>query len=130
VSACALWQGTQRLVAVIVDDDGGLRPPITVPATPNNAHHLLTYLATAGVQTVILAEASHNLIAQAHALNLPVRLVPGDLLDAIRAAVGLDHRPPRHTAMLLARWYLIPALRRHLRVARPPAPRKNQLDLL
>jgi hypothetical protein len=130
VSACALWQGTQRLSAVIVNDDGGLRPPITVPATPNNAHHLLTYLATAGVDNLIIAEASHSLIAQAHALNLPVRLVPCDLLEAIRTAVGLDRRPPRHTAILLARWYLIPALRRHLRVARAPAPQKNQLDLL
>jgi len=130
VSVCALWQGTQRLAAVIVNDDGELRPPITVPATPNNAHHVLTYLATARVDTLIIAEASHRLIAQAHALELPVRLVPRDLLDAIRTATGLDHRPPRHTAILLARWYLTPALRLHLRETRAPVRRENQLDLL
>ena len=130
MSVCALWQGTQRLAAVIVNHDGQLRPPITVPATHNNAHHLLTYLATAGVDTLIIAEQSHSLIAQAHALKLPVRLVPRDLLDAMRTAAGLDHRPPRNTAILLARWYLTPALRLHLRATRPPAPQENQLDLL
>lgn len=130
MSACALWQGTGRLAAVIIDDDGELRPPITVPATPNNAQHLLSYLATAGVDTLIITEASHSLIAQAHALELPVRLVPRDLLEAIRTAAGLDHRPPRHTAILLARWYLTPALRLHLRETRTPAPQENQLDLL
>ena len=111
MSVCALWQSTRRLAAVLVDDDGALRRPITVPATPGNAHHLLSYLATAGVATVILAEGSHRLIAQAHALQLPVRLAPRDLLEAIRTATGLDRRPPRHTAILLARWSLTPALR-------------------
>jgi len=130
VSVCALWQGTRRLIAVIIDDDAKLRPPITVPATPTNTHHLLSYLATAGVDTLILAEPSHSLIAQAHALELAVHLVPRDLLNAIRTTTGLDHRPPRNTAILLARWYLTPALRLHLRASRAPAPRKKQLDLL
>jgi len=131
VSVCALWQGTQRLAAVIIDDDDGeLRPPITIPATPDNAHHLLTYLATAGVDTLIIGEDSRSLIAQAHGLKLAVHLVPHDLLEAIRTAAGLDHRPPRNTAILLARWYLTPALRLHLRATRAPAPQKNQLDLL
>ncbi len=130
MSLCALWQGSRRLVAVIIDDDLQLRPPITVPATPDNAHHLLTYLATAGVHTLILSEASHSLIVQAHALKLAVRLVPRDLLNAIRTATGLDYRPPRNTAILIARWYLAPALRLHLRETRAPAPRENQLDLL
>jgi len=130
VSRCALWQGSRRLIAIIIDDDRQLRPPITVPATPSNAHHLLTYLATAGVDTLILAEPSHGLIAQAHALALAVRLVPRDLLDAIRTATGLDHRPPRHTAILLARWYLTPALRLHLRETRAPTLRENQFDLV
>ena len=130
MSVCALWQSTRRLAAVIVDDDGALRRPITVPATPGNAHHLLSYLATAGVATVILAEGSHRLIAQAHALKLPVRLAPRDLLEAVRIATGLDHRPPRHTAILLARWSLTPALRLHLREYRAPISPEKQLDLL
>ena len=130
MSVCALWQGPRRLVAVIINDDGKLRPPITVAATPSNARHLLSYLTTVGVDTLILDEASHSLIAQAHAFKLAVRLIPRDLLNAIRIVTGLDHRPARNTAILLARWYLAPALRRHLRETRTPEPRENQLDLL
>jgi hypothetical protein len=123
VSVCGLWDSTRRLVAVILDDDGKPRPPITVPATPNNAQHLLTYLAAIDIATLIVPERSHILIDQALGLKLAVRLVPNDLLDAIRTAVGLNHRPPRDTAMLLARWYLTPTLRLHLREFRPsPIP--------
>ena len=129
MSVCALWQGTRRLVAVIVEDDGHLRPPISVPATPSNAQYLLTYLAAIDIGTLIVAERSHTLIAQARALKLAVCLVPHDLLDAIRTAVGLKHRAPRHTAMLLARWYLTPTLRLHLRELRAPAIQEKQLAL-
>lgn len=130
MSPCALWQGSRRLAPVIIDDERQLRPPITVPATPDNAHHLLTYLATAGVDTLILSEASHSLIVQAHAFKLAVRVLPRDLLDALRTTTGLHHRPPRNTAILIARWYLTPALRMHLRDPRAPLPQENQLDLL
>ncbi len=129
MNVCGLWQGVQRLAAVIADEEGGLRAPITVRATPQNTHHLLDYLVTAGIDTLILAERSHGLIAHAHARNLHVRLAPHDLLEAIRAATALHHRPPRYTASLLARWPFTPALRLHLRDVQPTAPRKNQLTL-
>jgi hypothetical protein len=129
MSLCGLWQGVGRLAAVIADEDGSLRPPITVRATPQNTHHLLDYLVTAGIDTLILAERSHGLIAQARERRLHVRLVPHDLLDGIRAATALNHRPPRFTAILLARWPFTPALRLHLRELQPTAPRKNQLAL-
>ena len=45
MSVCGLWQGAHRLFAVIIDDNGQLRPPITAPATPDYAHHLLSYRA-------------------------------------------------------------------------------------
>lgn len=129
MNVCGLWQGGQRLAAVIADEHGGLRAPITVRATPQNTHHLLDYLVTADIDTLILAERSHGLIAQAHVRRLHVRLVPHDLLEGIRAATALNHRPPRYTASLLARWPFTPALRSHLRDLRPTAPRKNQLAL-
>ena len=130
MSVCGLWQGTHRLFAAIIDDDGELRPVITAPATRDNAHHLLSYLATAGVDTLIIAERSHFLIANAQRLKLEIRLVPCELLNAIRAATGLNHRPPRNTAILLARWPLIPVLRLHLRKLRvPAASQENQLPL-
>jgi len=129
VNVCGLWQGSHRLAAVIADEHGGLRPPITVRASPQNTHHLLDYLVTAGIDTLILAERSHGLIAQAHERRLHLRLVPYDLLEGIRAATALHHRPPRYTASLLARWPFTPALRLHLRDVQPTAPRKNQLAL-
>jgi len=129
MNVCGLWQGTHRLAAAIANDDGTLRPPITTPATPHHTHHLLDYLVTAGIDTLILAERSHSLIAQAHARQLHVRLVPHDLLEGIRNATAINHRPARHTAILLARWPFAPALRLHLREFRPTQPRKNQLPL-
>ena len=129
MNVCGLWQGVQRLAAVIADEHGGLRAPITVRATPQNTQHLLDYLVTADIDTLILAERSYPLITQAHARRLHVRLVPHDLLEDIRQATALNHRPPRFTAILLARWPFTPALRSHLRDVRPTAPRKNQLAL-
>jgi hypothetical protein len=129
VSVCGLWDSTRRVVAVIIDDDGKPRPPITVPARASNTQHLLTYLGAIDIGTLILAERTHTLIDQALGLKLAVRLVPHDLLDAIRTAVGLNHRPPRDTAMLLARWYLTPTLRVHLREFRAPPIPEQQLAL-
>ncbi len=129
MNVCGLWQGVQRLAAVIADEDGTLRPPITTSATPEHIGHLLDYLVTADIDTLILAERSHCLIAQARERRLHVRLVPYDLLEGIRQATALNHRPPRFTAILLARWPFTPALRSHLRDIRPTAPQKSQLAL-
>jgi hypothetical protein len=129
MNVCGLWQGSHRLAAVIANDDGTLRLPITTPATPDHTRHLLDYLVTAGIDTLILAERSHFLIAQAQTRQLHVRLVPHGLLEGIRDATAIKHRPPRHTAVLLARWPFTPALRLHLREARPAQPQKDQLAL-
>jgi hypothetical protein len=129
MNVCGLWQGAHQLAAVIAHDDGSLRPPITAPATPDHTRHLLDYLVTAGIDTLILPERSHVLITLAHAREFHVRLVPHDLLTGIRDATALNHRPARYTAILLARWPFTPALRLHLREFRPAQPRKNQLAL-
>jgi hypothetical protein len=65
MNVCGLWQGSHRLAATIANEDGTLRPPITTPATPEHIGQLLDYLVTAGIDTLILAERSHCLIAQA-----------------------------------------------------------------
>jgi hypothetical protein len=129
MSVCGLWQGPRRLVAVILDEDGYQRRPITVPLSPANTHHLLAYLAAIDIGMLILPERSHTLIAQALALPLPLRLVPDYLLDAIRTASGHNHRPPRNTALMLARWHTIPTLRPYLREFRPPPVPEKQLPL-
>lgn len=129
MTVCGIWQGNRRLVAVIATDDGALRPPITAPDNQDNAHHLLDYLAAIDIGILILSEHSHTLIAKARALNLDLRLAPHDLLQAIRTAAGLIHRSPRDTASLLARWYLTPTLRLHLRRFRAIAIHQKQIAL-
>jgi hypothetical protein len=128
MTVCGLWQGVQRLAAAIANEDGLLRPPITVPANSNNARHLLDYLADSEINTLVLAEYSHSLITLAHARRLRVRLVPYDLFEGIRIATALNRRPPRHTAILLARWPFTPA-RYYLREFKPITPQKSQLPL-
>ncbi len=129
MNVCGLWQGSHRLAAVIANGDGTLRPPITSPATPDHTRLLLDYLVTAGIDTLILAERCHSLIAQGQARQLHVRLVPYGLLEGIRDATAIKHRPPRYTAVLLARWHFSPTLRLLLRDAPPAQPGKNQLAL-
>ena len=129
MSVCGLWQGPRRLVAVILDDEGYPCPPLTVPLSPANTHHLLAYLAALDIGTLILSDRSYPLIIQALALKLPLRLVPDSLLDAIRTASGHNHRPARNTALMLARWHTIPTLRPYLREFRPPPVPEKQLPL-
>ncbi len=129
MTICGLWQGGRRLAAAIAGDDGVLRPAITTPATPEHTNHVLDYLVAAGVDTLILDERSQFLITGAHARRLRVRLVPHDLLEGIREATAMTQRPPRYTAVLLARWPFAPALRVLLREARPSQPQKHQIPL-
>jgi len=128
MNVCGVWQGVQRLAAAIANDDGILRSPITVPATSDNARHLLDYLADADIDTLILAEYSYSLITLAHARHLRLRLVPHDLFEGIRIATALNRRSPRHTAILLARWPFTPA-RSYLREFTPITPQKTQIPL-
>jgi len=130
MSPCGVWQSTQRLIAVIVNNDAGEpRAPITTRRTPEHRAILLDYLATTGIDTLVVVERSQPLIAQAFAAHLRVYTVPHDLLEAIRHTTGLNHRPLRHSAALLARWNQNSALRIHLRKALPPHSHRQQLAL-
>jgi hypothetical protein len=130
MSACGLWATSRRLCAVIVDDTGRARPPISAARTPQACATLLAWLSSTDVRTLVLSECSGSLIAQAHAANLCVHLAPHELFEAIRLAAGLTHRPHRYTAGLLARWPLAPGLRRHLHRSLPQDQSAQQLPLL
>lgn len=130
MSVCGLWTSPKRLFAVLIDDTGRARPPISAPPTPQARAALLNWLATCAVDAVVLGERNRDLIDLAHVLRLHVEIAPAELLHAIRHAAGLTQRPPRHTAVLLARWYLTPALRRYLRAPPPSPPLDRQLPLL
>ena len=131
MNACGLWPGARRLYAVIVDDDGQLRRrPICADQTREACESLLAWLALSDITTVVLSDRSHLLIAHARAACLNLELVPHPLLEAVRRVAGLDHRSPRYTAALLARWHLTPLLRAHLRHSHITEQSASQLPLL
>jgi hypothetical protein len=129
MSVCGLWKSAHRLIAVIVHDDGTAQPPTTVPATPENTRHLLNYLVTAEIGTLILNEAHHDLLSSADCLPVNVWLIPADLIQGLRTATRLDRKSADHTAYLLAHVYFIKSLRLHLRPFRAPPPHREQLVL-
>jgi hypothetical protein len=128
-SVCGLWLGAHSLCAVIIEEGGQTRLPVTGPCTPEACASVLAWLATSEVHTLVLTERAEALIAQAHAARLCVELVPHPLLEAIRSAAGLTQRAPCHSAALLARWYFTPGLREHLRQWREPACAAEQHPL-
>jgi hypothetical protein len=119
-SVCGLWLSAHSLCAVIIEDSGQQRLPVTGPCTLEACASVLAWLATSEVHTLVLSERAQALIAQAHASQLRIELVPHDLLEAIRSAAGLTHRAPCHSAALLARWHFTRGLREHLRELRAP----------
>jgi hypothetical protein len=129
MSPCGVWQSSQRLIAVIVNDAGEPCAPITTRRIPEHCATLLHYLVTVSIDALVVTERSYQLIAQAHAAKLCVYTVPHDLLEAIRHATGLNQRPLRYTAALLARWPLNPTLRIYLREPRPQPTHDKQLAL-
>ncbi len=73
MNVCGLWQGSHRLAAVIANDDGTLRPPITTPATPDHTRHLLDYLVTAGIDTRSRVQSKPEATENP---DLPIYLLP------------------------------------------------------
>jgi hypothetical protein len=126
-----LWPARSKLLAVIVDERGRQPAPISAVRTTEAAAALIAWLDTT-VDALVVSDRDRPLIelARAAAATLPLALAPHELLEAIRAAAGFTHRPQRHTAAFLARWYLSPALRRYLRQDVAPAVERDQLPLL
>ena len=130
MTVCGLWPSPRRLIAVIVDDQGKLAPPITALKTEQACSALLAWLNNGDLDAAVLSDRDALLINLAQAVKLPVQLIPHDLLQAIRVVTGYTHRPHAHTAALLARWYLSPRLRRFLRTAVVMTKQPDQLKLL
>ena len=129
-AVCGLWAGPRRSAAVLIDPVTQRQLPVSLANTEQARGALLAWLAERSAQLVIpdtllgqpfLNQASHTPVV--------VWIAPSALLEAIRLATGLTHRPPKQTAALLARWPTAPALRpflRRLAVSRSP----DQLALL
>jgi hypothetical protein len=130
MSVCGLWWTRKRLIAVIVDDAGRPCAPITAAPTRDACAGLLAWLATTAIDALVLSDHSGPIIELARTAKLHIHLAPHHLLTAIRSAAGLIQRPHRHTAALLARWYLSPGLRPHLYKIAAPDHHPNQIPLL
>lgn len=122
MSPCGLWRTPRRLLAVVLDEHGRPRPPISVALTDDARWGLLVWLQSQGYHDVVLTDA----LARGDpigpiALTLGVRLwvVPASVVEGVRQVTELTKRAPKHTAALLARWPGAPALRSYLRAAVP-----------
>jgi hypothetical protein len=124
VSSCGLWRTPRRLLAVVLDDEGDPRPPISVALTDDARWGLLVWLQAKGCRDVVLTDAlARGDPIGRMAVTLGVRLwtLPTSIVEGVRQATELAKRPPKHTAALLARWPSAPALRVYLRAAEPDA---------
>jgi len=101
---------------VLLDPQTQFQLPISLANTEQARTALLAWLANQHAHLVIpdslLGEPFLN---QASKTPLTVWIAPAALLQAIRVTTGLTSRAPKHTATLLARWPVVPALRPFLR---------------
>lgn len=120
---CGLWPTTRRLIAA-VERDGRLGMAASITRTTEARWGFVTWLVASNVSALVTADtlASDELLAMGREAGIQVWLAPAALVEAVRAAAGLNRRPPRQTAGLLARWHALPALRQHLHPidAQPP----------
>lgn len=126
---CGVWAAPGRFVAVPIDRQRIAHAPITIRHAPEACVHLLECLATIGVDTLIVTDRNAPIVDAAHRTRLHVYTASHTLVEAIRNAAGLNQRPLRHSAALLAGFALNPALRVLLRPAFAPAPQRQQLTL-
>lgn len=122
MSPCGLWRTPRRLLAVVLDDRGHSRPPISIALTDDARWGLLIWLQSKGHREVVLTDAlarGDPIGRMALTLGLRLWVVPAPVVQGVRQAADLTRRAPKHTAALLARWPGVPALRPYLRAARP-----------
>jgi hypothetical protein len=115
---------------VLIDPVTQRQSPISLANTEPARGALLDWLAEQNAQLVI----PDTLLAMpflnpARHTPVVVWIAPSALLEAIRLATGLNTRPAKHTAALLARWPSAPALRPFLRRLNASRP-TDQLSLL
>lgn len=122
MSPCGLWRTPRRLLAVVLDEHGRSRPPISIARTDNARWGLLLWLQSKGHRDLVLTDAlarGDPIGRMALAQGVRVWLVPTPVVEDVRQATELTTRPAKYTAALLARWPGAPALRSYLRPAVP-----------
>lgn len=134
MSTCGICLRRPFLIAVPIDDDGKVHPPLGVPRTDEERRWLLGCLKeTEGPHCeFVLPEGLVRIdsIGQmALAQGSIVWITPQWLLEAISSASWQSRVPPRRRAAILARLPLISTLRPYLRRFHQ-TPDQQQLPLL
>jgi hypothetical protein len=131
--ACGLWRSKQRLVAVVVDDDGHPVPSILWARDDEERWSLLESVDAAHgldyplvLPDGLLKADSIGRLALARGHQLWA--APQHLVDAIRSAAGLLSAP--RAAAMVARLAIVPGFRGHLRRPDRAAHDWRQLRLL
>lgn len=134
MAACGVWSSRNRLVAVVVDDDGRAAPTILVAMDDEERWALLQYvdsvhgLDCALVITDELLKADDGICRFALERGHDLWAAPRPLVEAIRLAAGLA--TASRVAAMVARLAIVPGFRRHLRRIDRGAFDCRQLPLL
>jgi hypothetical protein len=134
MATCGICLRTPFLVAVPIDDVGGVRPPVGITRTDEDRRWLLEYLhESEGRCELVLPEwllRNDPIGRLGLAQGSVVWAAPQWLLEAIAAASWRTAVPPRRRAAILARLPLIPTLRPFLRRFEGMPADQHQLTLL
>ena len=134
MAACGIWISRNRLVAVVVDDDGRATPTILAAMDDEERWALLEYvnavhgLDCALVLTDDLLKADDGICRFALDRGHDLWAAPRPLVEAIRLAAGLA--TSSHVAAMIARLVIVPGFRSYLRRIDRGAYDCRQLSLL
>lgn len=133
MATCGLWLSGQRVVAVVVDDDGRAASTPLIAATDDERWELLGRVdAEHGLDCELVFPEGMLRVDRICLFALERRHVtwaaPLVLVDAIRRAAALDKAT--RTAAMIARLAVVPVLRQHLRRVEHVCCDWRQLSLL
>jgi hypothetical protein len=134
VATCGIWPSRNRLVAVVVDDDGRAAPTILAAKDDEERWALLGHIDTAhGLDCAIvltddLLKAEDAICRFALERGHDLWAAPRLLVEAIRLAAGLV--TSARVAAMVARLAIVPGFRSHLRRVDRGAIDCRQLPLL
>ena len=135
MTSCGVWLYRKRLVAVVVDDDGRASPALFAATNDDARWDLLASIdAVHGLDCELVLPEDLLKFDSIGRLALKrgasVSIAPQRLVDAIRIAAGFGTGPPSRVAAMVARLFIVPALRGHLRRLDQRNDERRQLPLL
>ena len=121
MSPCGLWRSPRRLLAVVLDEHGRPRPPISIALTDDARLGLLAWLQSKGLRDLVLTDAlarGDPIGRMALALGIRVWVLPAPVVADVRQATAWPRRAPKSPAAPLVRCHRPTALRPSARIRR------------